>query len=216
MSNDKVWKRKHRMLWSDEEQRILHRTYGKLSLHTISGILERTPDAIKSRAASRMLGYAAPGWSPWTKEEEDILLTYYANGESIAQVLKRLPGRNQSAVNAHCQKLGISSPYYWRDDEIAILKQHYTAIGTRVVAMLPGRTVKSVMMKALKMKLRYEGGHENSSGHKRWSPEERARLELHLHLKLSELVKLFPDRTTNGVQMARVKLQRKLRKASEK
>jgi len=89
----------------------------------------------------------------------------------------------------------------WLAEENDILKKYYASEGTRVVKRLPGRTVFAVANQAYALGLRHPRG-------RKWSEEELILLEKNQHLALSELQKLFSDRSSQAVCHVRMKIKR--------
>ncbi|TNL06723.1 hypothetical protein CYD30_19640 [Kosakonia cowanii] len=141
--NTKNKPRNHRSAWTLKELRFVEEHYGKIPAREIAIELGRTLLSVKTTA--RSLGYRKiQSMLPWTEDEIAILRTHYAGGAGIHRVSELLPGRNPRAITAHARKLGIQSGRYlaraWSEEELAILKQYYPALGVRVAEKLPGRT----------------------------------------------------------------------------
>lgn len=102
----------------------------------------------------------------------------------------------------------MTSGRYWREDELRILKEQYSAIGTGVLDLLPGRTVDAVRIVAGRLGLRKSSS--SSEGFRPWSDEEWTLLEKNMRLSIAEQpVMLFPDRTKRAVEKARGRLLKK-------
>jgi hypothetical protein len=102
---------------------------------------------------------------PWTKQDHQIMFDLYplTPTQDIATKL----GRSITAVRIHARRIGlrkivtspkISTPsWYWKEDEIAIMREMYAETPTSVIARRLGKTVSAVIDKASKLGIRKIG-----------------------------------------------------------
>ncbi|WMY72568.1 hypothetical protein RHD99_13870 [Buttiauxella selenatireducens] len=197
----------HRTRWTLDELSYVERHYGQIPTKAIADRLGRTVVAIRLTAKS--LGISKT-MKFWTEDEKHVIRTRYARGEGVTQVSKLLPDRKRKSIFVKAREMGVRSARLWSDEEIAILKQYYAGIGVKVSSLLPGRTVDSVKLKANILKLKYQGGIENGARQLVWSVEELQLLKRHNNLTLSELMKIFPNRSRLSVKKARERLRKSL------
>lgn len=90
----------------------------------------------------------------WSPEEVRILSEKYP--DLGVKVIELLPGRTATAINKKVSKLGLrvlrpqtgKSPFrHWTSEELNILVTYYSALGYRVIEMLPMRTAGAIMQK---------------------------------------------------------------------
>ena len=89
---------------------------------------------------------------PWTKEEDEILATYYA--KEGTQTANRLQGRTLNAVKNRAQALGLTyrkTLATWTTEELKILKEYYPIEGKQIAERLPGRTLKTIQVTAYRL-----------------------------------------------------------------
>lgn len=184
--------------WSVKELNFVETNYGLLTAAEIGQRLGRSASSVRSMI--HRLGCGKQAHTAWSDMEKDILLTHYAGGADIREVMTMLPGRTQNSIEGMAQKLNIIRRQ-WLEEEIAILQQYYATEGYGVIKRLPGRTVSAMrnQANALGIKCARRG---------RWSPEELALLQKNLHLELSELDSLFPARSRMALWHMRNKLIR--------
>lgn len=96
----------------------------------------------------------------------------------------------------------------WEPEELAILREHYPAMGGKCASMLPRRSRQAIKLAALRLGLSYQRQVGDGTSALPWSEEELQRLAAHQHLRLGELATLFPDRSKVAVGVARRRLQR--------
>lgn len=88
----------------------------------------------------------------WTKEEDEILIKYYAKEGTL--VVNRLSGRTINAVKNRAQLLGLihrQALNTWTDAELKILYEYYPTEGKQVINRLPGRTLKTIQATASRL-----------------------------------------------------------------
>lgn len=187
-------------VWTLEEMRVVERLYGTLSPAEIGAQIGRSWAAVKTMA--HKLGVCRP-YRLWTEEERAVLLTHYAAGVDMKEVMTMLPGRSMESINAQVNQLGIFRRR-WTREENDILRKYYLKEGSKVVARLPGRTPSAVKNQTYAMGLHRPRGIK-------WTQDELALLEQHQHLPLNELYKKFPGRSKQAVCHARMNLLKKQR-----
>lgn len=199
----------HRNRWSEwtvTDLTFLEDNYRTMPLSDIARTLGRTPGSV--RLMAHKLACKEKVLSRWTAKEDEIISQHYAAGAGVAFIVTLLEGRTPSAIFARADTLGVTSGRYWREDELQILKEQYHIIGTRVIELLPGRTVDAIKITARRLGLRKS--RNSTEGFRPWSDEEWDLLEESMNLSIAEQqATLFPDRTKRSVEKARERLMRK-------
>eukprot|EP00981_Chlorochromonas_danica_P010876 scaffold3512_cov223-Ochromonas_danica.AAC.4 len=114
-------------LWTEEEDAELLKAVrqfgdsGKWSAVASSLSSSHTAMECKvrwERELSRLLNT-----SPWTKEEDDLLISLRSKGVNYADIFHRLKNRTYAAIFQRCEELGVlARPYKrWTKEEIALL-----------------------------------------------------------------------------------------------
>lgn len=94
----------------------------------------------------------------WTDAENEIMRQNYSTmGTKVADLL---PGRSRAACRHQADILNLANkntePYVeWTDKEDAVLRRFYPSMGSRVAALLPGRSKRACYSRAKKLKLKY-------------------------------------------------------------
>ncbi|MGR7482764.1 hypothetical protein ACU60U_20155 [Klebsiella aerogenes] len=198
--------------WSVSDLTFLEKNYGTMPLSEMALSLGRTPGSI--RLMAHKLACQEKGPPRWTAKEDAIIRQHYSAGEGAVFIETLLKDRTPSAIFARADALGVASGRYWREDELRILKEHYPAIGTGVLNLLPGRTIDAIRIVAGRLGLRKSSS--SGEGFRPWSDEEWGLLEQNMHLSIAEQqATLFPDRTKRAVEKARGRLLRKRRENSK-
>lgn len=92
---------------------------------------------------------------PWSKEEDELLMTLREENGDIYHISRKLPGRTIEAIRARCDELGLGLlKKLWSEEDINTLKlavEEFTIKGRihwrKVSERLPGRSARSVMCK---------------------------------------------------------------------
>lgn len=184
--------------WSVKELNFVETNYGLLTAAEIGLRLGRSVSSVRSMI--HRLGCGKQGYRAWSDMEKDILLTHYAGGADIGEIMAMLPGRTQKSIASMAQKLNIIRRQ-WLEGENAILQQYYATEGFAVVKRLTGRSASAVANQAYALGIK-------CARRGRWSPEELALLQKNLHLELPELGSLFPARSRMALWHMRSKLIR--------
>ncbi|EBE4781809.1 hypothetical protein FHK17_20850 [Salmonella enterica] len=138
--------------WSVSDLTFLEVNYLTMPLSELARTLGLTPGSVRLMAHKL---YCKEKSSPrWTAEEDDIIRQHYAAGAGVTFIVTLLKDRTSSAVFTRADTLGVTSGRYWRGDELRILKEHYPAIGTGVLDLLPGRTPEAIKIIAGRLGLR--------------------------------------------------------------
>lgn len=142
--------------------------------------------------------------SPWTEEENEILLQYYPSEGGNVQ--KRILNHSKAACVSRAGALGIkfipkakktygkSSYAKWTKEEDAILEKYYQTEGRKVVERLPGRTPETCRSRASKRGI---AKNKPVSG-RRWTKEEDDILHKYYPIEGKNVVKRFENRTSNS------------------
>lgn len=147
--------------WTEEEDKLLSKYYGHLSIEEIHNkyLLHRSKIAIQRRA--QMLEITYKKNSPmWTNEENEILRKYYPI-EGL-KVEERLENRTKRAIMAQISRLKLKFGK-WTDEEIGILKKYYPTEGLRVKERLKNKTENAILRKSSEL---------NIKSNRYWTEEE--------------------------------------------
>lgn len=138
--------------WHPDAIEFLKEHYGRMNVEDIAITLNKSVSAVRNRATVLKLGKAR--LRKWTREENAILTSQYANSDNLSEIHALLPHRSRRAIAAQATKLGLKRAEAWTSEELSILRQFYPVLGRKIVSMLPGRTINSVHRKAEKQGLR--------------------------------------------------------------
>ena len=191
--------------WSESEIDILKMFYGTESIEELQVKLPgRTAYDIKQKASR--LGLSDRG--DWTKDEIDILTKYYpVEGK---EVIKRLPGRSESAIHHAVRRLKIKRyiTKEWTPEEDEVLKQYYYKESiTNLNKRLPRFSVNDIHKRGRQLGL----GIKKVKG-ANWTKEENDILvQYYGKIPTRELLKKLPNRTYNSIttQASLLKLVKK-------
>jgi superfamily II DNA or RNA helicase len=192
--------------WSEEEDAIILKYYGKMGAKIAALLPDRTANSIASRA--RKLGIKSSHSMPWTSEEDQLLRDNYA--EMGAEVSALFPGRTRKAVTIRVWVLGLQKRKTeanrerlaeqaiereegtsWTDEEIRILKENYPEMGMDVQRLLAGRSARAVLAKVRALHL--------DKGRK-WTREEDLFLRKNYQeYGISKISDLMPGRTRRSI-----------------
>lgn len=193
-----------RKMWTLKEERFVEKHYGKLPTKDIAQKLGRTLFAVRIRVHTLSLGKTRA--IVWSEEEIAIIQMHFLAGTRVplAKLKALLPERSYKAIVAKITRMNIATPRDWSTAEYKILEQYYPILGSAVVEKLPGRTKRSINLKARKSGVKYVGGERS----KRWSDEEKQLLKTHFHLSAKVLQQsFFPDRSIGSVKNAKLYLK---------
>lgn len=199
--------RNNRARWTTRDIRFIEQHYRTLSLADIATCLGRTPGAVALMAYK--LGCRRKPYLPWTEQEKEIIRVHYAGGAGIANVMKLLPTRSESAIFSMAEAMRISSGKRWSKDELRTLEKYYPEYGADKVSRLLNRSPDSVKLKASRMGIKYRGCTIDDGVFRIWSQEEQNKLEKTMHLSVTEQMLLLPGRTRLSVEKARERLKKR-------
>ena len=131
----------------------------------------------------------------WTTEEDDLMKKYYEKGKGIDHLLTILPNRTRISIIHRAKILGLAGirrkyseefkdnikKYYCQKNGIDLILQKY-----------PGYTRAGITNIANRMGLTFRDSQP-------WTAEEDELLKQNASLSISELLKIFPDRTKAGI-----------------
>lgn len=150
--------------WTPEENRILLKNLGKISLSEIirRGLLPgRTV-----RGTQRHIDYWNLKESPsrqkrWTPNEDELLREHYPeHGPSWDGWRRVLPTRSRRAVQTRAKRLGIKVQTGWTAEEEELLRELYPKSayrGRQWLEVFPGHELSAIYKKAQHMGLRSPG-----------------------------------------------------------
>ena len=159
--------------WTPAEDAIIVKKYSFMGCKIAPLLPNRTNDAIRTRA--RALGCKYEGRN-WTAEEIAVLREHYPlmGPDVVALFPERAPTTVMYMV--HSLRLHRSPEIdrryranradAWTDEEDAILREHYTAMGTMVSSLLPNRSISSIRTRA------YALGIPSKKVFSTWTDEE--------------------------------------------
>lgn len=147
--------------WTEEEDKLLSKYYGHLSIEEIHNkyLLHRSKIAIQRRAQMLEIIYKKNSLM-WTNEENEILRKYYPI-EGL-KVEERLENRTKGAIMAQISRLKLKFGK-WTDEEIGILKKYYSTEGLRVKERLKNKTENAILRKSSEL---------NIKSNRYWTEEE--------------------------------------------
>lgn len=140
--------------WTDEEDNILSKHYGNLSVEQIhNGYLHnRSISAIQKRA--QILGIIYKNRTIWTDEDTKYLKEHFLK-DSIDSIAIEL-NKSISSIRQKASQLKISNTKrHWTKDEDEIVIKYYETENTMLYKRLNGRTPKSVEARASRLGLCY-------------------------------------------------------------
>lgn len=160
----------HTKKWTDEEIDILKKYYSidlKLCVELIQQVNpRRNLGNITSKANA--LGLVRINY--WSKEEDEIILKYYAI-EGCDFVYKLLgEKRNKPSIMTRASRLGVKQQPLWTQEELKLLIQFYPDEGQDIIKRLPNKNASQIASKAQALKIK-----SNSSlcpRNNKWAPEE--------------------------------------------
>lgn len=136
--------------WTEEEDNILREFYPTEWVAGCIKRLNRTSQAIQSRA--KYLGIGKKIYK-WTEEEDSIIKKYYP--KEGGDVYLRLKNRTYNTVMGRASALGIGydneENKKWTEEEDTILKENYIKLGKNIINLLPGRKFGSIITRAHKI-----------------------------------------------------------------
>lgn len=111
----------------------------------------------------------------WTPDDDDRLRNIWEPGQPWSDdLLAQFPGRSKAAIQRRASHLGLTRKTEgapWTEEENAILRAHYPALGQGTITHLPGRTGKAVKLQADRLGIIYTGDGAKLAGPD-WSPKE--------------------------------------------
>ena len=137
----------------------------------------------------------------WSKEDEQLLIDNY--GLPYNEIAKMMEYRHsKKAIGTKAIKLGLTNPQEWTEEEINILKRHYSSTPKEeFLKMLPDRTEASIICKAMNLKIKsYKYLNEKYS-----DDDKKFILNNYKHMTDIELAKAL-DKPLSGIQEQRRKL----------
>ena len=194
--------------WSDEEVNILKDFYPKEG----NKVSRRLPG--KNRAhINRMVKELGLKWNEsreynqWTKEEEEILITYYPiEGKEVS---KRLPRHTVASIQSFAREHDlIFRSDYWTEKEDMIIKNDYSLNGQKVTEKLPGRSWEAIKKRAGSI------GIKCWDSAARWTDDEDLILKKYYLSEGKKVAERLPGRTVPAIKNRAVKLNLTERKVA--
>lgn len=141
-------------------------------------------------------------YEEWTKEEDEILIKYYASEKS--KCAERLPNRSKNSCMYRAKALGLTKDHKkWTKEEDEILINYYISHGMEFcLENLPGRT--RIMCHN---RIKYLG---LSSGKNKWTNEEIELLKnIYPKFGILKCVEMIPSHTKSAIKSMATKLKLK-------
>ncbi|MGC6031625.1 hypothetical protein [Enterobacter kobei] len=183
--------------WSEQEMEILrtHYNFGK-GLADVQALLPgRSATAITVRANRTGL---APERHPWTPREQRFLKKHYGSMsvEDIAKTLGRTVRAVRSAVVTYKPDKVKITPR-WTEQELAIIRTHYSSNLAYVLSQLPDRTRDAIRVQAIKMNLRLQ---------LKWTDEEEQIVREFYPVMGKKVADKLPGRTAMAIMHCAMRL----------
>lgn len=138
-----------RRSWTDEEDRILRRSYTKHGSRHAAELLGRSITSIQHRAT--VLGLKGHGQRPWT-EGETVYLRKNYGARTVAQIARTLKRSEQSVrAQIHRLKLSENTTRPWSREEEEYIRKHYGKVRVAELAEDLDRTPDAVELKAARL-----------------------------------------------------------------
>ena len=164
--------------WTSEEDALLKAMFGKSRTASMARRLGRSYSAVEKRAW--MLGLSGEAFAPWTEAEDALLRERYAAmpTQELADMLGKTP---QAVTTRACRKWHLkkdgrhkNGQRTWTPEDDALLRECAGTESASAAADRLGRTVDSVLTRASKLGIRFEGPRRRFE--KSWPPELEALL----------------------------------------
>ena len=149
-----------RVLWSEEEDRILREYWPFEGSRASQRLQNRSPAACRQRA--KRLNLERDKQERWSLREDAALrICFTEKNPSIAA--KRLPGRSVPACVARAVELGLCCPedcgeaavnLLWTEEEDRLLRKYWSSEGIRVQKRRTRRTAAACRLRAFTLGLR--------------------------------------------------------------
>lgn len=132
--------------WTNDEDAYMLENYKKMEIDKICKKLNRSKDAVISRAM--ILGITnKQNRVKWTKEKEDFIRENY--GVIGNKEMSKILGVSVSAVAGKVKAMGIIKPS-WTSQEDDFLVSNYGKMRNREIAEILGKTIDSITQRAVK------------------------------------------------------------------
>ena len=160
----------HTKKWTNEEIDILQKYYSTNLDLCIKLIQQINPRRNLGNIASKANTLGLVRINYWSKEEDEIILKYYAI-EGCDFVYKLLGGkRNKPSIMTRASKLGIKQQPLWSEEELKILHRFYPSEGQDIIKRLPNKNASQIASKAQSLKLK--SNTLSCPRNRKWSLEE--------------------------------------------
>ena len=142
----------NKTLWTKKEIAYLIRHYATEETIIIGNKLHKNKEAVV-RKANKLGLKKLP---LWTLEEKIFFQKNYSHygAKKIAQKLNKTP----SACRCMAKKMNLKyiNKNMWTKEQLDLLKTYYPLLGKYCYTLIPNKTLKACLSKALKMKITYE------------------------------------------------------------
>lgn len=143
-------------MWLESEDSILINNYANCSWKDLMKMLpKRNKQAILARASILNLNRSGVEFSSYSKYEDEIIKWYYVScgAEYISKNI--LTHRTKGSIESRAKRLGVKTREHWSDEEIDIMMKYYEYLPVDdIMQMLPKRTRNSIILEAVKLKLK--------------------------------------------------------------
>lgn len=149
--------------WTKDEDDILRNFYPTMGYAVASKLPGRSERACTARA-NNYLGIVSRSVEKedvsnneqrikrWSKHEDGIIKKYYPD---YSMIEKHLPNRTYSAIKSRINRLGLfdrekqeERQNRWTEEEYQIIREKYPTMGSKIVNLLPNRSLGAIKYKA--------------------------------------------------------------------
>ena len=182
-------KKKKRIYWTEEEDKILYANYAQLGPKGCASLINRTLQSIQDRARHLKLRFEELWWS---EEEINILKQNYSN-KTWQEMLVLLPKRSRGVIAKKAEELSLKSGYNlpWSEEEIRLVEEYYLSDFNELLQLLPNRSENAITTQA--RKLRIFKPHD-------YTKEEDDIIIKYYPIEGADIIKRLPNRSEGSIK----------------
>lgn len=154
--------------WTDNDIELLkekYSTYGSKKMH--DNFLPHISEG-KIRYMANKIGLIYENNNRWDDNDKNFLKQNYGV-LSIKDLAKELD-KSELSINSMASKLNLKNLYFgWSDEELEILEKYYPLEGKSVANRLPYKTEKQCLIKANKLKIKYNKKQTSKYKYVHWN-----------------------------------------------
>lgn len=141
--------------WTEEEIEILKSNYPEIGAKGCKVLIPNRDVASKAQELGlKMRGHIVKESTPFSKEEDEIIIKYYENNRNF--VYNQLSYRGIDSVQARASRLGVrAKSHYWTEEEKEIIKKYYPTEGKKCAERIENRTEEEVRRQAKHLKIKF-------------------------------------------------------------